>query len=68
VLDSRVGIAPKDIDRLFNIFYITKPAGMGMGLSISRSLIEAHGGHLGAAPNEGRGATFQFFLPSGNVN
>ncbi len=68
VRDSGVGIDPKDIDRLFSPFYTTKPEGMGMGLSISRSLIEAHGGHLGAAPNEGRGATFQFFLPSGNVN
>jgi signal transduction histidine kinase len=64
VADSGVGIDPGDVDRLFNAFVTTKPNGMGMGLSICRSIIEAHGGKLWASRNVGPGATFQFALPA----
>jgi signal transduction histidine kinase len=63
VRDSGVGIDPEHVDRLFNAFFTTKPGGMGMGLSICRSIIEAHGGKLWAFRNTGAGATFQFTLP-----
>jgi signal transduction histidine kinase len=63
VEDSGIGIASENVDRLFNSFYTTKPGGMGMGLSICRSIIDAHGGKLWAASNSGPGATFQFTLP-----
>jgi PAS domain S-box-containing protein len=63
VHDTGGGIAASDVDRVFGAFFTTKPGGMGMGLSISRSIIEAHGGRLWAAPNEPHGAIFQFSLP-----
>ena len=63
VQDAGVGIDPRHADHLFDAFFTTKPAGMGMGLSISRSIIEAHGGRLWATPNPTSGATFQFALP-----
>jgi len=64
VQDTGVGIKSDEMDRLFEVFYTTKPQGMGMGLAISRSIIEAHGGRLRAEPNQGIGATFLFSLPA----
>jgi signal transduction histidine kinase len=63
VRDSGPGFDPQNIDRLFSAFYTTKPQGLGMGLSISRSIIEAHAGRLWANVNAPRGAVFQFALP-----
>jgi PAS domain S-box-containing protein len=65
VRDSGPGIDPKQVDHLFDAFYTTKPNGIGMGLAICRSIIEAHDGRLWAAPNSPRGAVFQFSLPGG---
>ena len=63
VQDSGPGLEPESLDRLFDAFYTTKKSGMGMGLSICRSIIEAHGGRVWATPSLPQGATFQFTLP-----
>jgi signal transduction histidine kinase len=63
VRDSGVGLDPQSRDRVFDAFYTTKPAGMGMGLSISRSIVQNHGGRLWAVANDGPGTTFQFTVP-----
>jgi C4-dicarboxylate-specific signal transduction histidine kinase len=63
VIDNGTGIDPSHLDTLFDAFFTTKPAGMGMGLSICRSIIEAHGGEVGASNNRDFGATFHFALP-----
>jgi PAS domain S-box-containing protein len=63
VSDTGVGLPPESADHLFETFFTTKPHGTGMGLSISRSIIAAHGGRLWAEPNEPRGAIFRFTLP-----
>jgi signal transduction histidine kinase len=62
VQDCGVGIDPGDIERVFDAFHTTKPSGMGMGLSISRSIVEIHGGRLWATPNDGPGVTLHFTL------
>jgi C4-dicarboxylate-specific signal transduction histidine kinase len=63
VRDSGPGIDPACMERVFDAFYTTKPKGVGMGLSICRSIIDAHGGRLWADANEPRGTVFQFTLP-----
>ena len=63
VCDSGPGLPPDGVPRLFEAFYTTKPSGMGMGLSICRSIVEAHGGRIWAEPNEPHGAIFAFTLP-----
>jgi signal transduction histidine kinase len=64
VRDSGLGLSTEELAGVFEAFYTTKPEGMGMGLWICRAIIEAHGGQLTAQPNDGAGATFQFFLPA----
>jgi len=64
IQDAGVGLRQEDTSRLFEAFYTTKPNGLGMGLAISRSIVEAHGGKLWAEPNDGPGATFCFVLPA----
>jgi signal transduction histidine kinase len=63
VRDSGPGLQSENLDGLFDAFYTTKPRGMGMGLAICRTIIEAHGGRLWATPNLPQGAVFQFTLP-----
>jgi PAS domain S-box-containing protein len=63
IRDSGIGLAPDQSARVFDAFYTTKPTGMGMGLSICRSIVHAHGGRLWTMANEGPGATFHFTLP-----
>jgi len=64
VRDSGPGFAPADLDRVFEAFYSTKPGGLGLGLSICRSIIEAHNGRVWASPNVPRGAIFSFIAPA----
>jgi signal transduction histidine kinase len=64
VRDSGTGLDPAKLERLFEAFYTTKPGGLGMGLSICRSIIEAYGGRLWAEANVPRGASFQFTVPA----
>jgi C4-dicarboxylate-specific signal transduction histidine kinase len=63
VSDTGAGLQPHQLEQVFNTFFTTKPQGLGMGLPISRSIVEAHGGRLWASANAQRGATFQFTLP-----
>jgi PAS domain S-box-containing protein len=64
VSDTGVGLPPQQADQIFNAFFTTKLSGTGMGLRISRSIVESHGGQLGAADNSPRGASFHFTLPT----
>jgi PAS domain S-box-containing protein len=64
VKDVGIGVAPDKADQLFEAFYSTKPGGLGIGLSICRSIVEAHGGQIWASPNAGPGMTFQFTIPT----
>ena len=64
VSDTGLGLPPKQADQIFNAFFTTKPNGTGMGLSISRSIVQAHGGRLWAGNNSPRGASFNFTLPT----
>jgi signal transduction histidine kinase len=65
VRDTGTGFDPRSAERLFHAFYSTKSGGMGIGLSVCRSIIESHRGRLTAAPNAGPGATFWFSIPCG---
>ncbi len=63
ISDTGVGLPPQRADQIFNAFFTTKPHGTGMGLRISRSIAESHGGRLWAASNSSRGASFHLALP-----
>jgi len=62
--DTGIGLPAEKADQIFSAFFTTKPQGSGMGLAISRSIIESHDGRLWATPNDGPGATFHFTLPT----
>ena len=64
VSDTGVGIAPDNLDTIFSAFMTTKLAGTGMGLAISRTIVESHGGRLWAEANENQGAVFHFTIPA----
>jgi signal transduction histidine kinase len=64
VEDTGIGVPADSLERIFDRFVTTKPHGMGLGLAVCRSIIEAHGGHVGALNNPERGATFWFELPA----
>jgi signal transduction histidine kinase len=64
VSDTGIGLPPQEADKIFDPFFTTKPHGTGMGLRISSSIVESHGGHLWATANSGRGATFYFTMPT----
>jgi signal transduction histidine kinase len=64
VSDTGVGLPAENVDQIFSAFFTTKEQGSGMGLAISRSIIESHGGRLWASANGGRGASFHFTLPT----
>jgi len=63
ICDTGIGLPAENVDQIFSAFFTTKPQGSGMGLAISRSIVEAHGGHLWATAKDGRGAAFHFTLP-----
>ena len=65
VCDRGKGIGEEDLEKVFEPFFTTKPEGMGMGLAISRSIVQAHEGRIWASANEDRGCTFHFTLPVG---
>ena len=64
VADAGIGIEPENLNRVFGAFHTTKPGGLGMGLAICRSIIEAHGGRLWASPQLPHGSVFQFTVPA----
>jgi signal transduction histidine kinase len=64
VSDTGAGLPPQESEQIFDAFFTTKPHGTGMGLRISRSIVESHGGRLWAADNPSRGASFHFTLPT----
>ncbi len=66
VADCGTGIAPDEIEHIFEPFYSTKGSGLGIGLSLSRTIVEAHGGRLSVIPNAGGGSVFRFTLPAAN--
>jgi len=67
VQDSGIGVDPRSGERIFDAFHTTKLDGLGLGLSISRSIVQDHGGRLSAVSNHGPGATFQFWVPAANA-
>jgi signal transduction histidine kinase len=64
ISDTGVGLPPQQANKIFDAFFTTKPQGTGMGLRISRSIVESHGGRLWAADNSSRGASFHLSLPT----